>query len=68
MKLHYDTATEDFRAELREWLDENQPAMDEMRAEPQTRVWGERNPEALQSQSRHFLLTSEEKYTGRKYR
>jgi len=36
MKLHYDADTETFRAELRAWIAANQPAMDEMRAEPQT--------------------------------
>ncbi|MCG8590544.1 MAG: acyl-CoA dehydrogenase family protein, partial [Proteobacteria bacterium] len=34
MRLRYDEATEAFRAELRAWLEENQPALDEMRREP----------------------------------
>ena len=36
MKLHYDSETEAFRAELRAWLDANQPTLEEMRAEPVT--------------------------------
>jgi alkylation response protein AidB-like acyl-CoA dehydrogenase len=36
VNLHYDGDTEDFRAELRAWLDANQPPLEEMRAEPQT--------------------------------
>jgi alkylation response protein AidB-like acyl-CoA dehydrogenase len=36
LKLHYDAQTEAFRAELRAWLDANQPTLDEMRAEPVT--------------------------------
>jgi alkylation response protein AidB-like acyl-CoA dehydrogenase len=36
VKLHYDAETEAFRAELRQWIDANQPSMEEMRAEPQT--------------------------------
>lgn len=36
MKLHYDAETEKFRAELRAWLDANQPTSEEMRAEPTT--------------------------------
>ena len=34
MQLHYDAETEAFRAELRAWLDRNQPTPEEMRAEP----------------------------------
>lgn len=34
MKLHYDAETERFRAELREWLAENQPTLEEMHADP----------------------------------
>jgi alkylation response protein AidB-like acyl-CoA dehydrogenase len=34
MQLHYDTETEGFRAELRAWLEANQPTPEEMRAEP----------------------------------
>jgi alkylation response protein AidB-like acyl-CoA dehydrogenase len=33
MHLHYDADTERFRSELRAWLEENQPTLDEMRAE-----------------------------------
>jgi alkylation response protein AidB-like acyl-CoA dehydrogenase len=36
VKLHYDAETEAFRAELREWLEANQPTLEEMRAEPLT--------------------------------
>jgi len=36
VQLHYDAETEKFRAELREWLAENQPTVAEMRAEPTT--------------------------------
>ncbi len=36
MKLHYDADTESFRTELRAWIEENQPTLEEMRAEPQT--------------------------------
>jgi len=36
VKLHYDAATEAFRAELRGWLEANQPTLEEMRAEPVT--------------------------------
>ena len=36
MKLHYDDETEAFRAELRAWLGENQPTLEEMRADPLT--------------------------------
>jgi alkylation response protein AidB-like acyl-CoA dehydrogenase len=36
MQLHYDADTEKFRAELRAWLAENQPTLEEMRAEPLT--------------------------------
>ncbi len=36
MKLHYDVETERFRAELRAWLEANQPTAEEMRAEPTT--------------------------------
>jgi len=36
VQLHYDAETEKFRAELRAWLDENQPTLAEMRAEPTT--------------------------------
>jgi alkylation response protein AidB-like acyl-CoA dehydrogenase len=36
VKLHYDADTEAFRAELRAWLGENQPTLEEMRAEPVT--------------------------------
>lgn len=36
MKLHYDAETEAFRAELRAWLDANQPTLEEMHAEPTT--------------------------------
>jgi alkylation response protein AidB-like acyl-CoA dehydrogenase len=36
MQLHYDAETEKFRAELRAWLDEHQPTLEEMRAEPLT--------------------------------
>jgi alkylation response protein AidB-like acyl-CoA dehydrogenase len=36
VKLHYDAETEAFRAELRAWLDANQPTLEEMRAEPLT--------------------------------
>ena len=34
MKLHYDAETERFRAELRAWLDENQPPAEEMARDP----------------------------------
>jgi alkylation response protein AidB-like acyl-CoA dehydrogenase len=34
MQLHYDAETEKFRAELRAWLEANQPTLEEMRAEP----------------------------------
>jgi alkylation response protein AidB-like acyl-CoA dehydrogenase len=34
VQLHYDAETEAFRAELRAWLDRNQPTPEEMRAEP----------------------------------
>ncbi|HEX5067453.1 MAG TPA: acyl-CoA dehydrogenase family protein [Myxococcota bacterium] len=34
MQLHYDAATEAFRAEVRAWLEANQPTPAEMRAEP----------------------------------
>lgn len=36
MQLHYDADTEKFRAELRAWLAENRPSVEEMRAEPTT--------------------------------
>jgi alkylation response protein AidB-like acyl-CoA dehydrogenase len=36
VKLHYDAETEAFRAELRSWIDENQPTLAEMREQPQT--------------------------------
>jgi alkylation response protein AidB-like acyl-CoA dehydrogenase len=36
VQLHYDADTERFRAELRAWLETNQPSIDEMRAEPVT--------------------------------
>jgi alkylation response protein AidB-like acyl-CoA dehydrogenase len=36
VKLHYDVGTEEFRAELRAWIEENQPTLEEMRAEPLT--------------------------------
>jgi len=36
VKLHYDTETEAFRAELRAWLEANQPTLEEMRAAPLT--------------------------------
>ena len=36
MQLHYDAATEEFRTELRAWLEANQPTLEEMRAEPVT--------------------------------
>lgn len=36
MQLHYDAETEAFRAELRAWLEANQPTVEEMRAEPVT--------------------------------
>ena len=36
MQLHYDAATEEFRTELRAWLEANQPTLAEMRAEPVT--------------------------------
>jgi alkylation response protein AidB-like acyl-CoA dehydrogenase len=36
VKLHYDADTEKFRAELRAWLAENRPTLEEMRAEPTT--------------------------------
>ena len=34
MKLHYDAATEAFRAELRAWLERNQPDVETVRADP----------------------------------
>jgi alkylation response protein AidB-like acyl-CoA dehydrogenase len=34
VQLHYDAETEAFRAELRTWLDRNQPTPEERRAEP----------------------------------
>jgi alkylation response protein AidB-like acyl-CoA dehydrogenase len=34
VQLHYDADTERFRAELRAWLEANQPSQSEMRAEP----------------------------------
>jgi alkylation response protein AidB-like acyl-CoA dehydrogenase len=34
MKLHYDEATEEFRGEIRSWLEQNQPSAEEMRADP----------------------------------
>ena len=34
MQLRFDAATESFRAEVRAWLEANQPTQDEMRAEP----------------------------------
>jgi alkylation response protein AidB-like acyl-CoA dehydrogenase len=34
VQLHYDAETEAFRAELRAWLDRNQPTPEERRAEP----------------------------------
>jgi alkylation response protein AidB-like acyl-CoA dehydrogenase len=34
VRLHYDAATEAFRAEVRAWLEANQPTPEEMRAEP----------------------------------
>jgi alkylation response protein AidB-like acyl-CoA dehydrogenase len=34
VKLHYDAETEAFRAELRAWLEANQPTLEEMRSEP----------------------------------
>jgi alkylation response protein AidB-like acyl-CoA dehydrogenase len=34
VQLHYDAATEKFRAELREWIERNRPRPEEMRAEP----------------------------------
>ncbi len=51
MKLHYDDATERFRAELRAWLEENQPDVAAVRADPSrssahvpewARAWQER--------------------------
>jgi alkylation response protein AidB-like acyl-CoA dehydrogenase len=36
VQLHYDALTERFRGELRAWLEANQPAPEEMRAEPVT--------------------------------
>jgi len=51
MKLHYDDATERFRAELRIWLEENQPDLEAVRADPSkssahvpdwARAWQER--------------------------
>ena len=36
MKLHYDADTEAFRAELRAWIDANQPTLEEIREDPQT--------------------------------
>ena len=34
MKLHYDTETERFREDLRAWLEANQPAPEDVRADP----------------------------------
>jgi alkylation response protein AidB-like acyl-CoA dehydrogenase len=34
VKLHYDAATEEFRAELRAWLERNQPDVEAVRADP----------------------------------
>ena len=36
MQLHYDAATEEFRTELRAWLQLNQPMAGEISAEPVT--------------------------------
>ena len=36
VKLHFDDRTEAFRAELRAWLEANQPTLEEMRADPLT--------------------------------
>jgi alkylation response protein AidB-like acyl-CoA dehydrogenase len=36
VKLHFDARTEAFRAELRAWLEANQPTLEEMRADPLT--------------------------------
>jgi len=36
MQLQYDAETQAFRRALRAWLEENQPSIDEMRAEPAT--------------------------------
>jgi len=36
VQLHFDTATEAFRTELRAWLETNQPTLEAMRAEPVT--------------------------------
>jgi len=36
VRLHYDERTEAFRAELRAWLEANQPSLAEMQAEPLT--------------------------------
>jgi alkylation response protein AidB-like acyl-CoA dehydrogenase len=36
VQLHYDAETERFRAELRAWIQGNQPTLEEMRAEPLT--------------------------------
>ena len=34
MKLHYDSETERFREDLRAWLESNQPAPEDVRADP----------------------------------
>jgi alkylation response protein AidB-like acyl-CoA dehydrogenase len=52
VQLHYDAETERFRAELRTWLEANQPTLEEMRAEPITSSahvtsWGRRWQRAL---------------------
>jgi alkylation response protein AidB-like acyl-CoA dehydrogenase len=36
VQLHYDAETEKFRSELRDWLEQNRPTLEEMRAEPLT--------------------------------
>jgi alkylation response protein AidB-like acyl-CoA dehydrogenase len=36
VQLHYDAETEKFRAELRAWLEANQPTLEEVRADPMT--------------------------------
>jgi alkylation response protein AidB-like acyl-CoA dehydrogenase len=36
LKLHYDASTEEFRAELRAWLEANQPTSEETLADPMT--------------------------------
>jgi alkylation response protein AidB-like acyl-CoA dehydrogenase len=36
VQLHYDAETEEFRTELRAWLEANQPTLEEMRDEPVT--------------------------------